>query len=255
MTDNHLSIHDESGDKKYFTLVPNYVLNHSSAIDQSLYLQMKRFAGENGKCTASKNTLMKKMGIGEKAFNKSLKYLLDHKWVEYSGISSVMTPGGVQNIKTYKIIDIWKQNVNFYEGGAESNHPVKVVSEVAKGGVESTPKVVSKVGIIENKYNKEHNKIIDKSITTFGNADINEILSLIKNKFSLPALDGSEKVNRQYAFHLIRKMKSVQSISTLIDMALSDPWYSKNITSVKDLYYNAVKIASRKRGGAIYVED
>lgn len=102
--------------------------------------------------------------------------------------------------------------------------------------------------------NKDINNI-DKSITTFGNPDINEVLSLIKSKFSLPALDGSEKVNRQYAFHLIRKLKNVSSISTLIDMAVSDPWYSKNITSAKDLYYNAVKIASRKRGGAIYVED
>ena len=44
MIPKNLSISDESGDKKYFTLVPNYILNHSSAIDQSLYLQMKRFA-------------------------------------------------------------------------------------------------------------------------------------------------------------------------------------------------------------------
>ena len=43
-------IQDRSGDKKYFTIVPNFILNHSSANDQALYMQMKRLAGDNGTC-------------------------------------------------------------------------------------------------------------------------------------------------------------------------------------------------------------
>ena len=72
-------VDDESGDRKYFTMVPNYILNHSSAIDQALYLQIKKHAGEHGTCFASGRTLRKKLGIGRHAFDKSLKYLLEHE--------------------------------------------------------------------------------------------------------------------------------------------------------------------------------
>lgn len=250
MNEPTLSIHDESGDKKYFTLVPNYILNHSSSHDQSLYLQMKKYAGENGKCTASKNTLMKKMRIGEKAFNKSLKYLIDHKWVEYAGNSYIVTPGGKQNIKTYKIIDIWKQNIEHYEGGAESNHPDKVVSEVTKGGVESSPKVVSEVGINKNLYKEEPNNTVTKVTAErqFGNGDINEVLSYLKTRLELPDLDGSEKTNRQYAWLLIKKSKTgADGVKWLIDQAADDGWWHNHITSVRDLWNNKIKIVGSKR--------
>ena len=32
---------DESGDREHFTIIPNYIANHSSAVDQALYFQMK----------------------------------------------------------------------------------------------------------------------------------------------------------------------------------------------------------------------
>ena len=104
-------IQDESGDKKYFVQLPHYVLNHSTANDQALYWQMKRYAGESGKCFASQETLMQKMGIGRKAFNKSLQYLLEQGWIKFIG----MTPGKTRPIKTYSISDIWKLNVLHYE--------------------------------------------------------------------------------------------------------------------------------------------
>jgi hypothetical protein len=43
---NKVKINDESGDHKYFSLLPHYILNHSTAVDQALYMQMKRYAGE-----------------------------------------------------------------------------------------------------------------------------------------------------------------------------------------------------------------
>lgn len=108
---DEIKIEDGSGDKKYFTMIPNYIANHSTAIDQALYFQMKRYAGENGKCFASQETLMKKMGIGRKAYSKSLNYLLEKSWVKFVGI----TKGKTRPIKTYVIVDIWKLNVLEYE--------------------------------------------------------------------------------------------------------------------------------------------
>ncbi len=108
-----IKIQDESNDKRYFTILPNYIANHSTGIDQALYFQMKRYAGEsdNGRCFATEKTLMKKLGIGKKSFDKSLQYLLDHKWVSFTGL----TPNKTRPIKTYQVNDIWKMNNDFYD--------------------------------------------------------------------------------------------------------------------------------------------
>ena len=45
----NINLQDKSGDKDYFTIIPNYVLNHSALWDREVYIQMKRIAGENGK--------------------------------------------------------------------------------------------------------------------------------------------------------------------------------------------------------------
>lgn len=141
-------VDDESGDRKYFTIVPNYVLNHSSAIDQALYLQMKRFAGERGFCFASGKTLRKKLGIGIKAYRKSVRYLLDHEWIYYKGEQLVETAGGPQTVAVYGVKDLWKMNNEHYDKGGAGRTPhrkgvlkvAKGVSKEHKGGAESAPK-------------------------------------------------------------------------------------------------------------------
>lgn len=102
---------DETSDHKYFTIIPNYILNHASANDIALYNIMKKAAGEDGLCFMTEETMCKKLGIGDKSLHKSLKYLLDNKWIKYVGV----TPSKTRPIKTYKMLDIWKQNVDFYK--------------------------------------------------------------------------------------------------------------------------------------------
>ncbi len=115
--EDKMKIVDESGDRKYFSQLPHYILNHSTAIDQALYWQMKRYAGEQGVCYATQETLMKKMGVGKHSFRKSLKYLISRGWVEYAGTIK----GKTHPVKTYKIKDIWKINILEYEEiGAKS---------------------------------------------------------------------------------------------------------------------------------------
>lgn len=141
--EEELHIEDGSNDRAYFTMVPNIVLNHSSAIDQALYMQMKRFAGEKsggGYCTASHRTLMSKLGIGPKALKTSIQYLIDHRWIENTGARKVMTDGGPQDVQVYRVNDIWRLNVNHYKGADEST-PLKAkgADERSKGGDESAP--------------------------------------------------------------------------------------------------------------------
>lgn len=142
-----MEIEDGSNDKAYFTMVPNIVLNHSSAVDQALYMQMKRFAGEKsggGLCTASHRTLMEKLKIGPKALKTSLEYLISHGWIENVGARKVMTNGGPQDVQMYRVNDIWKLNVQHYKGanesiplskGGDGRH--KGADERSKGGDES----------------------------------------------------------------------------------------------------------------------
>lgn len=106
-----IHIQDDSGDKEFFTIIPNYIINHSTAIDRALYIEMKRFAGEQGKCFATQETMMKRLGIGRKAYNKSLDYLLEHGWISFVGT----TQGKTRPIKTYKVNNIWKLNNSHYK--------------------------------------------------------------------------------------------------------------------------------------------
>lgn len=141
MDGKEIYFEDKSGDKKYFTMLPNIVLNHSTANDQALYCQLKKHAGENGVCFVSERNLMLKLGIGDKALKASFSYLLKRNWIKFEGLKDVMTSGGPQKVKSYSVVDIWSENVSNYEGASKSDpltpkvlsKEAKVLSEVGKG--------------------------------------------------------------------------------------------------------------------------
>ena len=162
MTQN-IRIEDNSGDKRYFTIAPNYILNHSTANDQALYMQLKRLAGENSYCYPSKAYLKKQLKCGEKKLKKSFKYLLDKKWITYLGKKRVPTKGGEQWIDTYKVEDIWEINSDYYQGCSKrdplskeakgSPKEAKGSPKEAKGSPKEAPKKNSKKNS-KNNYNK-----------------------------------------------------------------------------------------------------
>jgi hypothetical protein len=134
-----IRVSDDSGDRKYFTIIPNYIANHSTANDQALYLQMKKHAGEDGECYLSEKTLKAKLGIGGIALKSSFQYLLEKGWIKYVGLKDVNTSGGVQKVKSYKIIDIWKINVDHYEKDKGVSETVPLIPK----GYPKTPQGVS----------------------------------------------------------------------------------------------------------------
>lgn len=146
---NEINVNDESGDKKYFTQIPNIILNHSTSTDQALYLQMKRLAGEGGKCFATQETLMKKLDVGRFAYNKSLNYLLKRGWIKFEGLSG----GKTRPIKTYSIVDIWKQNVLEYE---KIPSRLAVSHDIGRDTVKISSKILSKLAVEEEPPKEEH---------------------------------------------------------------------------------------------------
>src|SRR3990167_8836043 len=115
MENEKINLQDESGDKKYFTIVPNYILNHSTANAQALYLQLKRLAGEDGVACCGSRYLQKQLKMTHNTIKKEFTYLLEKKWIKSDGEKEVMTDGGVQRIKSYKIVDLWKINIEEYQ--------------------------------------------------------------------------------------------------------------------------------------------
>ena len=133
-------IKDESGDRKYFTIVPNYVLNHSTANAQALYLQLKRLAGENGVAYPGSRFLMSQLRVSYPTLRKEFRYLLEKGWIEFLGEKDVTTDGGPQKVKAYRIKDLWKLNIDHYERGEKIDTPcaqnrqrgVKIATEGVK---------------------------------------------------------------------------------------------------------------------------
>lgn len=173
-------IEDNSGDRKYFTLVPNFILNHSSATDQAVYLQMKRLTDETNKniCYPSFRYLKKQLRIGETTLKKSIKYLIEHKWIEDSGKKRIKTKGGYQWTQTYKINDIWKLNIEYYQGVSNQGHPeINKVSpesnKVSPIEVKVSPASLAKEEPLKKELIKEEH--IDNSFK-----NINYLLDLFK---------------------------------------------------------------------------
>ena len=111
-----IKIVDKSGDRMYFTILPNYILNHSTGDEQALYMQMKRFAGEGGICFATQKTLAVKLHWGSKKrpnrkkVRENINRLLKRGWVKRAGKKKAKT----HPIDTYEIVDIWQINSEFY---------------------------------------------------------------------------------------------------------------------------------------------
>ena len=105
-------IKDGSNDRSYFALIPYLIVNHSDHWEQSLYLQMKRFAGEsdNGTCFASQETLSKAMKVSQPTVSRTLKKLAQRGWIEEIGRKN----GKTHPIVEYRIVDLWKLNMEMY---------------------------------------------------------------------------------------------------------------------------------------------
>lgn len=217
MEQEKIKIEDESGDRKYFTIVPNYVLNHSSLYDREVYIQMKRFAGEKGTCWTSQSTLATQCGISVNRLKTSLKYLIKHQWIKKLGTKPILTAGGAQEINEYQIIDLWKLNVNYYESskGVSPEVPplVKGVSRGDAKGYHQKP--------TNKNSNKEELDNDDKDVVAlipFNMAnEFNKMFKSTKKMDRLLAFFWSEKQfifenKKQLASRYKRDCKSAKAI-------------------------------------------
>ena len=114
-SDKWVEIADDSDDRKYFTIIPNYVLNHSTLWDQVVYIQMKKIAGESGTCWCSRKVLARQCGMSIRRLDKSITNLLASDWIKNLGTKVVNPDGGEQLVNEYSIQNLWKKNIECYD--------------------------------------------------------------------------------------------------------------------------------------------
>jgi DNA-binding transcriptional regulator YhcF (GntR family) len=105
--------------KKYFTIVPNYVIEHSSAYELAVYTYIKRVAGEDGTCWESANNIGRKLNADPKTIRKYLKILLKKNLIEKVGVKGKTKPSA-----EYKIVKIWELNSAHYQEKDKGNYPL-----------------------------------------------------------------------------------------------------------------------------------
>lgn len=152
-------VKDESSDRKYFSIVPNYVLDNYDSTGQALYMHMKRLAGEKGTAYPSLGFLTKKLGATKHTVQKYMKILLQDGLIEYVGEKIVQTAGGLQKVKEYRISDIWKRNVDFYFDNKGGQKDTPLESKGGQNSIQRGGKIVQKGGqnSTPNKNNTKNN--------------------------------------------------------------------------------------------------
>ena len=126
----------------------------------------------------------------------------------------------------------------------------KSLSEVITPVIRSDTKVIRSDGN-KRQYTKDNTTkdITVRTVSGFGNPQINEVRDYFLKVFQLPKEDGSIKWNRIYWNNLIKQSKSgISGVKWLIDMAYQDEFLRPNITSAKSLSNKQVMIVSRRRG-------
>jgi len=143
----NIKIKDDAGDKKYFTVIPNFLTDILSGMELALYVQMKKYSGEKGIAYPSKITLTKRLDITKPTLNKYLDQLIAKGLISENGFVDVMTSGGKQQVQSYFVLDVWGMNLEYYNTHIKG---VKKIYPLSKGGKNTAVKGVKNTAAKSN---------------------------------------------------------------------------------------------------------
>lgn len=116
-----------------------------------------------------------------------------------------------------------------------------------------TPSRDDKLSSVEG-HTKETKEIYTKETipkgiakSSYGNQDINFLISYLKEKLNLPILDETEQMNRRYCYLALKKFGGLDKMKLLIETTATNTFWATKITSFKSLYYKGVMIISSNR--------
>jgi len=170
--------------------------------------------------------LMKKLKISKPTVRKEIKYLLKKGWIVFIGKKRIRTAGGRQWIKTYKIVDIWQQNSEYYltnQRGEKINLPNQRGEKIDLKGGKNKPLRGEKIDPLIRTNTKEEpiKKRKHKKYSTLSDIkkeDLQEIAEKYSVTFGFVALQFEKLQN--YCVAKGRRYKNYRR--ALMNFVLSD---------------------------------
>lgn len=211
---------EETPDRQYFTIIPNYIVNHSDHWEQSVYLIMKRMSGETGSCFFSQGNIANKLGISRPKVNQTIQKLIKRGWIQNTGNKIGMT----KSVNQYEVVDLWKLNVDFYQKQKETvNHMTPSNDKLSTTGHLPRHEAVNQVYTEEDNIEEDNiNTLLRKGQkTAFGDADVNRIL---KEFSEITGLSRPSDVRPRQWAHVIASSKDmgVDNFSPCLKFLLED---------------------------------
>lgn len=105
-------IADQTGDRKYFSTIPNIVVDEATPLQLALYVHLKRIAGEKGTCYVSRRNQTVRFRMDHRTIKRELGSLIAKGWVLDLGMKTMNSHG--QKVREVAIADVWKKNVDSY---------------------------------------------------------------------------------------------------------------------------------------------
>jgi Helix-turn-helix domain len=129
-------VEDESGDRRYFTQIPNIIFELGMSREAMwLYVHLKRVAGDSGECFQSLNTLAKKTLTSKPTLIKAKAELVRY------GLIRVRQAERGDKPDVITIRNIWKRNIlHFDEQQSLVNLETRVVNKKTTPGKGEPPK-------------------------------------------------------------------------------------------------------------------
>ena len=222
--------------QSFWVVIPTLLLEDDeiSIKGKRLYALISSLCKKEGYCWASNKFLSDILKIPLSTIRFNLKKLEQKKWIK----SEVNKEEGNTRRIFLNMPELYNTYANSLAEGY-ANAPEEKKQSYANAPEENVPNINKD---INNKYTIS--KEIGKPALSYGNEDINYLIGFLKEKTGLVKLDGTENQNRRYCWLALKKFGGRQKVEAIMKMALRSDFHRKNLTSLKYIYYNGVKIVS-----------
>jgi len=127
---------DRSGDREYYTVTPNIIINGYSAVESGVYAYIKKRAGEDGQFFETAFNTARALKISKPTYLRIRNVLEKDNRIKFVG----WRRGKTHPVKIYEVVDIWPENIKHYE-----ERKVKNTTTSSKEGSKIEPLERSKI--------------------------------------------------------------------------------------------------------------
>jgi DNA-binding transcriptional regulator GbsR (MarR family) len=115
MQDQSYQVSEENTERKYFTMMPNFIDEMDlSVYAYRLYGHLRRLAANGSKIHVSLNTLAKNLGMSKGSVHNAKQQLIDKKLIDFIEFEK----GGFQH-HAIVVLDVWRENIEHFNRSSD----------------------------------------------------------------------------------------------------------------------------------------